>query len=573
MGKKRSSGWKQGTDSTVALVRLKEGEERRDKRKCLHYGRGNQNKCGFGNGECISTSQCPDYTEDKSPENVEKYYPGNDLIESATVYEADRDLFNRTLKNAQCHNVSSMFQVAQYYEHGRGVEKDYVQAMKWYKDSFRLGKQYGAVAVGRLYEDGLGTKQDLREALLWYKKGEAVNEPGAKKRAEKLRQKLSPYIDIPDWPPLTSLPEDTKEETGLFTDFISELPIPSTSKGKKEQKEEHAFITNPWLLGQAAYEKEQWAEAYQYFEQAAKAGKIEAVCRLADMYYDGIGIPQKDYKKAFQYYQQAVLQDPSYAMHQLGMMYVKGEGFEPSNQDAFDWLRRSFDENHPEAKDDFQKLFEPPQSKSFEESNSGPTVVLTTLPVDGVAPNETPAYKKPGVGDIIPSLKDIVALFSILLFIFIGMGLVIKFFEIPTSTTDPVRSVSTVQQSLPSFPQYTIGTINNPYSMTAEKLMEEYNRNPRATERRYKGKFLQLTGTVVHMGTFFNSDHKYIRVYFWKHNNMAYEVIGDLEARYWLETIQVGNSITMLGRFEGAVKQPSDNVVSLQLDVIGRPRK
>lgn len=529
------------------LVRLKDGEERRDKRKCLHYGRGNQNKCGFGNGECISTSQCSDYTEDKSPENVEKYYPGNDLIERATVYEADRDLFARALKNAQRHNVSSMFQVAQYYEHGRGVEKDYVQAMKWYKNSFFYGKEHGAVAVGKLYEKGRGTEKDLIEALIWYKKGEAVNEPGARERAARLKEALSLNGNTSITPPVVSSPKKTKKK-----------PIP---------------ITDPWLLGQAAYEKERWAEAHQYFEQAAKAGKIEAVCRLADMYYDGIGIPQKDYKKAFQYYQQAVSQDPFYAMHQLGMMYVKGEGFEPSNRDAFDWLRRSFDENHPDVKDDYQKLFGPPQSKSFEESNSGPTDVSTRLPVDGVVLNETPVYKNPGAGDIIPSLKDIFVFFSILLFIFIGMGLVIKFFEIPTSTTDPVRSSSTVQQSLPSFTQYTIGTINNPYSMTAEKLMEEYNRNPRETERRYKGKFLQLTGTVVHMGTFFNSDHKYIRVYFWEYNNKAYEVIGDLESRYWLETIQVGNSITMLGRFEGAVKQPSDNVVSLQLDVIGRPRK
>ncbi|OBZ32100.1 tetratricopeptide repeat protein [Megasphaera sp. DISK 18] len=165
MGKKGSSGYKQGTNSTVDIVRLKEGEKRRDKRKCLHYGRGSQNKCGFGNGECISTSQCSDYTEDKSPENVEKYYPGYDLIERATVYEADRDLFERTLKNAQRHHIRSMFQVAQYYESGTGVAKDYIQARKWYMDSFRMGRQYGAVAVGNLYEHGLGTKKNLPKAL------------------------------------------------------------------------------------------------------------------------------------------------------------------------------------------------------------------------------------------------------------------------------------------------------------------------------------------------------------------------------------------------------------------------
>ena len=215
MGKKRSSGWKQGTDSTVDLVRLKEGEERRDKRKCLHYGRGSQNKCGFGNGECISTSQCSDYTEDKSPENVEKYYPGDDLIEKAQVVISERALFGRILREAQRHNVSSMFQVAQYYEAGIGVPKDYIQARKWYKDSFRLGKQYGAVAVGRLYEDGLGTKKNFPKALEWYEKGAAVNELGAQKRAEKLKKLLLSQISKTEKTPAMLLAKNLANEPEL----------------------------------------------------------------------------------------------------------------------------------------------------------------------------------------------------------------------------------------------------------------------------------------------------------------------------------------------------------------------
>lgn len=519
--------------SIVDIVRLKEGEERRDKRKCLHYGRGNQNKCGFGNGECISTSQCPDYTEDKSPENVEKYYPGDDLIERATVYEADKDLFERALKNAQRHNVSSMFQVAQYYEHGRGVEKDYVQAMKWYKNSFFYGKEHGAVAVGKLYEKGRGTEKDLIEALIWYKKGEAVNEPGARERAARLKEALSLNGNTSITPPVVSSPKKTKKK-----------PVP---------------ITDPWLLGQAAYEKERWAEAYRYFEQAAKSGKIEAVCRLADMYYDGIGIPRKDYRKAFRYYRQAAAQGHSYAMDQVRWMYLQGEGFDSSYRNVLRGLSRALDEGDQLAKDEYEQLFDTLQDdRDPDEKNEDSKVI-----------------RHKHQGEAVSILKDILPFPAILSFILIIMVLFVNFTRTPapTSTSIPDQPKKLTQQTMPWFNHYTIGTITNPYYTTAEALMGEYNKDPQGTEARYKGKFIQLTGNVVSTGKFRNSDNKFVRVYFWKYGNKAYEVIGGFKAPQWVNNLKVGDSITILGQFEGAVKQPSGNVVSLQLAVFKPPSK
>ena len=439
MGKKRSSGWKQGTDSTVDLVRLKDGEERRDKRKCLHYGRGSQNKCGFGNGECISTSQCSDYTEDKSPENVEKYYPGDDLIEKAQAVLSERALFGRILREAQRHNVSSMFQVAQYYEAGIGVPKDYIQARKWYKDSFRLGKQYGAVAVGRLYEEGLGTKKNFPKALEWYEKGAVVNEPGAQKRAEKLKKLLLSQIsktektpamllaknlanepelqdggeplkengssqertsmpvsalsqepmianesgiqedtvmreelvslesDTTVQPPVVAPPKEMKEEGAP----IIEIPITSPPKESKEEyvpmetpiapppkeaKEETIRSTDPWVLGNYAYCQEQWQEAYRYFKRAAKTGKAKVFRKLADMYYEGVGLPEADYKKAFQYYKLAAAKGASYSMYLLGMMYLYGEGVEPSKLDALAWLGAAVEAGYKHAEADYERV-------------------------------------------------------------------------------------------------------------------------------------------------------------------------------------------------------------------------
>ena len=87
-----------------------------------------------------------------------------------------------------------------------------------------------------------------------------------------------------------------------------------------------------------------------------KTGKAKVFRKLADMYYEGIGLPEADYKKAFQYYKLAAAKGASYSMYRLGMMYLYGEGVEPSKLDALAWLGSAVESGYKNAKADYERV-------------------------------------------------------------------------------------------------------------------------------------------------------------------------------------------------------------------------
>jgi hypothetical protein len=58
--------------------------------------------------------------------------------------------------------------LAHLYIEGKGVERDYVTAMKWARRAADAGNAIGEHNVGHLFETGLGVPQDLSAAALWF---------------------------------------------------------------------------------------------------------------------------------------------------------------------------------------------------------------------------------------------------------------------------------------------------------------------------------------------------------------------------------------------------------------------
>jgi TPR repeat protein len=53
---------------------------------------------------------------------------------------------------------------------GKGVEKDYTEALKWFNLAAKKRYVPAWVELGTMYEEGLGVKKDETEAVRWYKK-------------------------------------------------------------------------------------------------------------------------------------------------------------------------------------------------------------------------------------------------------------------------------------------------------------------------------------------------------------------------------------------------------------------
>jgi hypothetical protein len=137
------------------------------------------------------------------------------------------------------------------------------------------------------------------------------------------------------------------------------------------------------------------------------------------------------------------------------------------------------------------------------------------------------------------------------------------------SSSPATPSVKQVIQKKPP-----LGTKENPYVITAEGLMGKYNENISETNSKYKGKYVKVSGTVIHQGKFNNSNNIAVCIYRWNFNGKRYDILGAINEKNkeWTRNIKEGSSVVITGKFIGAVEQKNKNVISLQILVSQLPQ-
>lgn len=88
-------------------------------------------------------------------------------------------------KGAEQNNVHAQSMIGTMYYCGRGVSKDYKQAIKWYKMAAEQGDAMAQYQVGFFYQQGIGVKQDMYEAIKWFS---IASSNGSEDAAEALRE-------------------------------------------------------------------------------------------------------------------------------------------------------------------------------------------------------------------------------------------------------------------------------------------------------------------------------------------------------------------------------------------------
>lgn len=86
--------------------------------------------------------------------------------------------------------------------------------------------------------------------------------------------------------------------------------------------------------------KEDWAQAFFYYEQAAQAGHPDAINNLADMYLNGEHVTV-DEGRALELFKQAANLEVPEAMFTLGMMYEQGIGIETNSEQALQYYLKA----------------------------------------------------------------------------------------------------------------------------------------------------------------------------------------------------------------------------------------
>lgn len=83
----------------------------------------------------------------------------------------DQESFYWYQKAAEAGDLAACYNLAEAYEFGVGVEKDYQKAFTYYMESARCGDGDGCFKVGYFYYAGIGREIDYAKSVYWLQKG------------------------------------------------------------------------------------------------------------------------------------------------------------------------------------------------------------------------------------------------------------------------------------------------------------------------------------------------------------------------------------------------------------------
>ena len=99
------------------------------------------------------------------------------IFPSAHGQETDalKKTFLENKAKAEKGDAVAQFNLGACYNKGQGVERDYVEAVKWYRKAAEQGEAKAQSDLGTCYKNGQGVEKDYAEAVKWYRKAAEQN--------------------------------------------------------------------------------------------------------------------------------------------------------------------------------------------------------------------------------------------------------------------------------------------------------------------------------------------------------------------------------------------------------------
>ena len=201
--------------------------------------------------------------------------------------DSDRTFFAESKIKAEAGDATNQFVLGTCYGSGRGVEKDAVEAVKWYHKAAEQGYAAAQYNLGAIYATGQGVTKDEAEAVRWYRKAADQGSAAA--------------------------------QFNLGVIYEDGRGIPKNE-----------------------------AEAVQWYCKAADQGFAAAQFILGAIYADGLGVP-KDEAEAVRWYRKAADQGNASAQYNLGAMYAKGQGVTKDEAETVRWFRKAAEHGYAAA--------------------------------------------------------------------------------------------------------------------------------------------------------------------------------------------------------------------------------
>jgi TPR repeat protein len=208
------------------------------------------------------------------------------------------------------------------YEEGRGVTRDEGQARKRglaaaaaVRAAAERGSAVAQDLLGMLYYYGLGVEKDFPEALRWFRKAADHGQAGA--------QTYLAFMYVNGW--------------GVEKDCAEALRYQ-----RKAAEQNHAQAQNDigWMCQNGHGVAKSPAEALRWYRKAADQGYPLAQANLGGMYHVGQGV-DRDFQVAARWYHEAAVQGFVTGQVNLGFLYEHGKGVDRNLSEARKWYSKA----------------------------------------------------------------------------------------------------------------------------------------------------------------------------------------------------------------------------------------
>lgn len=246
---------------------------------------------------------------------------GASAAQPLTPPDAEGDKEARRFRQlAQKGNASAMAQLGRLYQLGRrGLPRDAVQAVYWYRKGAEAGNGNAMAGLGYMYETGAGgLPRDAAQALDWYRQGAALGDGRAMNNLGAAY--VSGQVGVP-------------RDDAAAVEWYRRAAEAGYALGM-------ANLGSMYQAGRGGLPKDA-VQAVAWYRRGASAGEGRAMAYLGAAHASGIGGLARDDVEAVAWYRKAIEAGASRGMASLGFMYENGRGGLPKDEaQALAWFRK-----------------------------------------------------------------------------------------------------------------------------------------------------------------------------------------------------------------------------------------
>jgi len=122
---------------------------------------------------------------------------------------------------AEQGDAKAQFDLGLMYKYGLGVERDYGEAVRWFRLAAGQGNEGGLSNLGFMYQKGLGVPQDYAEAVKWFRlaaeRGEVEAQSSLSFAYDKGQGVRRNYVEAYKWASLAAAHGTERAITGRET--------------------------------------------------------------------------------------------------------------------------------------------------------------------------------------------------------------------------------------------------------------------------------------------------------------------------------------------------------------------